>query len=105
MKTYYHATDYNNLISILSNGIKANQYDGLVYLCEKPEDAAKFLVVRGIKHIAVFKVKVYKYDEDKVIETFDHNPMFFKCRAFGYQGDISSDLIKPVMEYDLRNKT
>ena len=102
MKTYYHATEYTNLISITDNGIKANNFEGIVYLCEESDDAAKFLAIRGIKDIVTFKVKIYKADEDKIIETFDHNPYIFKCRAFGHIGDISPDLIEPHLRYDLR---
>ncbi|MBO5387553.1 MAG: hypothetical protein J6A59_05360 [Lachnospiraceae bacterium] len=101
MKTYYHATDYSNLASILDTGLKASKIDGLVYLAKTEEDALKFVVLRGYTKIVTFKIKIYKRDEDKVIETFDHNPNFFKCRSFGYVGDISPDKIVPSKRYDL----
>ena len=42
-KVYYHATSYENLGSILVDGIKASDIDGVVYMTEKEEDAIKFL--------------------------------------------------------------
>lgn len=53
--TYYHATPYENLVSI---------------------------VVDGILTVEVL------IDSEKVEETFDHSLQFFKCKAFGYKGDI-----------------
>ena len=99
MKVMYHATDYDNLYSILENGLKVNSIDGLVYLAETPEDALKFVCLRGYKKIVSFKVKIYKKDEDKLIETFDHSYNFFKCRSFGYMGNIPPEHIEPYMQY------
>ena len=100
MRTYYHATDYGNLISILDNGLKASKLDGLVYLAETEEDALRFVVLRGYKKVVTFKVKIYKRDEDKIIETFDHSQRFFKCKSFGYMGDISPNNIIPSKTYE-----
>lgn len=101
MKIYYHATDYNNLNSIIRNGLTASPIDKMVYLAETEEDAVKFVILRGYKDIVTFKVKVYKRDENKVIETFDHSYNFFKCRAFGYKGNISPDNIIPSRKYTI----
>lgn len=98
-KIYYHATPYENLGSIVCNGIKANNIEGLVYLCEKEEDAIKFLAIRGIRNFCTFKVIIKK--PKFLIETFDHNYMFFKCRCFGYQGDIPADWIEPSKKWEL----
>lgn len=100
MKVLYHATDYNNLISILEHGLKPG-YDEVVYLAETPEDALKFVCLRGYKNIVTLQVKIYKKDEDKIQETFDHNYNFFKCRAFGYYGTIPPKNITPLMKYEL----
>ena len=100
MRTYYHATDYNNLVSILDHGLKASKLDGLVYLAETEEDALKFVVLRRYKKVVTFKIKIYKRDEDKIIETFDHSQRFFKCRSFGYIGNISPDSIIPSKKYE-----
>lgn len=95
--TLYHATSYDNLDSIIDNGIRKSA-EGIVYLADSFENAAKFLWVRMIPDIIVFKVEV---DEDKVEEQFDHNYNFFKCRAYGYKGDIGTSMIdfSNVMRY------
>lgn len=95
MKTYYHATDVNNLASILNTGLEARNPENIVYMTEKPDDALKFVALRFYPEILVVKIKIPKKLEHKVIETFDHNPNFFKCRAFGYQGDIPTSMIEP----------
>lgn len=97
-RTYYHATAYENLIPIVENGIRKG-CDGLVYLCEKEEDALKFLYVRGIKNVVTFKVNIRK--PENIVETFDHSEAFFKCRCFGYVGDISASWVKPSKKYVL----
>lgn len=98
MRYMYHATSMDKLVDILETGLKPG-VDGVVYLCEKPFDAAKFLIVRGLKEIIVFKVKIYKKDEKKIVETFDHNTAYFKCRAYGYQGEIKPSNIEQVIKY------
>lgn len=79
-KTYYHATPFENLESIMDQGIRKSR-DGVVYLTEKPEEATRFVVIRGYVDILVCEVQV---KEDLVEETFDHSEVFFKCRAYGY---------------------
>lgn len=101
MKIYYHATDYNNIASILENGLVANTYENLVYLTEKEEDAVKFVALRGYSKVVTLKVKIYKSDEHNIIETFDHNEAIFKCKAFGHRGSIPSKQITPSKIYDL----
>ena len=79
------------------NGIYASKYDGLVYMTEKEEDAVKFVLIRGIKHIVTFKIKVK--DSSKVIQTFDHSKEFFKCDCYGYIGDVGPHMIEPSSQY------
>jgi streptogramin lyase len=99
MKIFYHATARDNLVNIISNGIKAG-CDGCVYMTEKEDEAVRFVAIRGVPEIVTFKIKVYKKDMDKVQETFDHSQVFFKCRSFGYYGDISPDNIEPLNIWD-----
>ncbi len=87
LATYYHATPYENLESILENGIKRG-VDGVVYLTEGRDEAMRFLLIRGYRDILTVEVLI---DSENVDEMFDHNPNFFKCRAFGYKGDIKPD--------------
>lgn len=103
MKIFYHATAYENLFDILDNGIEARNIEGIVYLCEKPEDAIKFLAIRGVTDIVTLKVRIYKKDYDNIIETFDHNHNFFKCRAFGFKGNIPASNVQPHLRYNLNN--
>lgn len=86
-KSYYHATPFENLGSIFEKGI-CKGYDGVVYLTEKPEEAVRFVAIRGCKKILVIEVRV---EEDMVSESFDHSQLFFKCRAYSYPNDISID--------------
>lgn len=83
----YHATDFDNLWSILENGIKAS-FEGGVYLTDQPQTAATFVALRGMERIVAIPVEV-----DYVIETFDHDPRLFKCRAYMTTCDISADQI------------
>ena len=100
MKIMYHATDYDNVLGIMEEGIKPGA-DGLVYLCEDALDAMKFPYIRGVKHMVTCKIKLSKREWTRVMETFDHSPAFFQCRAFGYQGVIPPENILEYMEYNL----
>lgn len=79
MSRYFHATDFQNLCSIMEQGLKLS-YDGVVYLCEKAEDALKFAVIHCIPKILVIEVDV---DDSNIVETFDHSEVFFKCKCYG----------------------
>ena len=96
----YHATSMGNLCDIMNSGVLPGP-DGVVYMCEKPEDSAKFLAVRGIRNILVCEIKVLKRDEKLIHETFDHSERFFKCRAFGYAGHIKPEMVVNYYKYEL----
>lgn len=100
MRYLYHATDFKNAESILVNGIKPSA-DGVVYMTENPIDCVKFLAIRGIRDIIVFRVKILKRDEVNIIETFDHNKRIFGCRCFGYIGRIEHDKINKCLIYKI----
>ena len=85
LKSYYHATPFENLNSILRTGIKKG-CDGVVYLAETPEEAARFVAIRGCSKILAVEVLL---EEEMVEESFDHSQLFFRCRAFAYPEDIS----------------
>ena len=65
----------------------------------KPEDAAKFLLVRGIKNLAIFEVNIRK-NSKSLAESFDHSFTFFKCRAFIYTKDIPLENITNYAVYN-----
>lgn len=94
-KTYYHATPFENLESIMDQGIHKSR-DGVVYLTEKPEEATRFVFIRGYVDILVLEVQV---EENMVEETFDHSEAFFHCRAYGYSKDITPDEITNYIKY------
>lgn len=95
--TYYHATPFENLESILDQGIHRG-CDGIIYLTTEPQDAAKFVAIRGYKEILVCKVEL---EEDQVFETFDHNEKFFGCKAYGYVDHIAAHDIRDYLKYEL----
>ena len=97
IKTYYHATSFENLDSIFEKGIQTG-CDDVVYLCEKPDEAARFVAIRGYKKILVVGVNL---KEDMVEESFDHSQAFFKCRAYMYPENISVDEFDKAMTYEL----
>lgn len=94
MKTYYHATNFSNLASILNSGIELRNVEQCVYLCEKPEDCLKFAILHDELDILVCKCVCDKKD---IIEAFDHDEYFFKCRCFAS--------IKPIPEKDIVSYT
>lgn len=95
-KTYYHATPFENLESIMDQGIHRG-CDGVVYLTEKPEEAARFVAIRGYYPILVLGIEL---EEDMISESFDHNPVFFGCRAYTYPEDIPADEITEFLKYE-----
>lgn len=98
MKTYYHATSVNNQNSILANGLKVG-IDGIVYMTEDEKDAFKFAAAHGVPLIVIFKIGIPNTYKNRIIETFDHNYDFFKCRAWGYTEDIPAEWIKVESYY------
>lgn len=98
MKTkLWHATAYDNLASIVENGIFCG-CEGLVYACETAEDAAKFVAIRGIKTILCAQFEV---DENDVHESFDHAQAFFKCKAYYVQHNIKSESLVDFRKFEL----
>ena len=96
-KTYYHATPFENLESIMEKGILKG-CDGVVYLTEKPDEAVRFIALHGFRKILVLGVEL---EEDLVSESFDHNFLFFKCRAFTFPENIPADEITEFLKYEL----
>lgn len=99
---FYHATDYKNMNNIFVNGIKRGP-EGFIYLCKNPDEAARFIVIRGVRKIVSIAVDI---DGRKVKESHDHNEAFFKCKAYTYNNDISASqiVLEECIKYDLDNK-
>lgn len=84
IKKYYHATSEECAKSIVRDGkIKCNY--GEIFLAETIDDALKFLFFRQLDKVVIFEVEL---DENKVVESFDHNAAFFGCRAWMTFEDI-----------------
>lgn len=100
MKKFYHATTNEKLSKILKEGLRADlNIEGIVYLCERPEDAAKFLLVRGYKDCIVLECEL---DERELEEQFDHSQSFFKCKCWGLSRNVKPDeFTMEVRRYEL----
>lgn len=66
-KRYYHAATPEIMRKIVADGAIKRGWDGYVYICEKPEDAVKFVAIRHT--IQVFdgcaeEIAEYKCKED-----------------------------------------
>ena len=98
MKKFYHATPFENLVSILDEGIHRGA-DGVVYLADNPKAAVKFVCLRCWDPILVVEVEL---DEAEVEESFDHSYEFFKERAWTYPKDIPRQELKDFQRYEVR---
>lgn len=65
----------------------------------KPEDAAKFVAIRGHDEVEVIEVIL---PANKVKESFDHSVQFFQCKAFMYEEDIKVRPNAEVVEYSFK---
>lgn len=99
--TLYHATDYNNLVSILDKGIKPG-CDGVVYCCLTVKDCMKFLYFRRdfVKSVVIFELEID--DTENIVETFDHSEAFFKCKCYGVTRVVHTSEIRNMKLIDLQ---
>lgn len=95
---YYHAATPETMMKITNDAVLKRGWDGLIYLCRKPEDAAKFVAIRGNKRIDVIEVKL---NEKDVEESNDHSEAFFGCKAYTYAGDIPLNGREKISEYEV----
>lgn len=98
-KKYYHAATPETMEKIIADGVVKRGWDGCVYICEKPQDAAKFVAIRGHDEVAVIEVIL---PANKVKESFDHSVQFFQCKAFMYEEDIKVRPNAEVVEYSFK---
>lgn len=78
-KKYYHAATPETIEKIIADGVVKRGWDGCVYLCEKPQDAAKFVAIRGHDEVAVIEVIL---PANKVKESFDHSVQCLRENGF-----------------------
>lgn len=81
-KKYYHAAIPETMEKIIADGVVKRGWDGCVYLCEKPQDAAKFVAIRGHDEVAVIEVIL---PANKVKESFDHSVQVIDCGKGRYR--------------------
>ncbi len=101
IKKYYHATTEQNMKKIVADREIRKSWDGIVYLCDQPLDACKFLLVRGITKMCVIEVCI---PESKVQLSCDHSISFFECEAFVHKGSIKLTGKEKVFEYEFESK-
>lgn len=53
----WHATDYQNIASIMEKGIIPNPYNE-VFFADNPASAMMFLVIRGYTHIVAVRIHI-----------------------------------------------
>ena len=100
----YHATDSENIDSILKHGILA-KFEG-VYLTDSIESAVRWVGIRFLgtdKEIAVIKVKISKKE---VEEGCDHSPLMIKIFGVGksylHPKNITTDKIVEITTLKLK---
>ena len=102
MVKYYHGTSYTNLLKIIEDGKIKKSMEGIVYLAKTQEEAFRFVALRYMtEDIAVIELEL---DEKNIEETFDHSPIFFKAKAYGYEGDISIDHATNCWKYPIEER-
>lgn len=94
---FYHTTTSTAVESIRKDGVIKAGVMGDVFLCRKPLDACKFLILRGMPVIYVVEVDLRRSD---VVESHDHAESFFGCKAYVHRGDIPLHGLTPVRAYD-----
>lgn len=94
---FYHASPREAMESIVEEGRIRKSVDGCVYLCKRPEDSCKFLLIRGMRKMSVIEVEI---SESKVKESNDHAESFFQCKAYTHDGDIKLNGAERVWDYE-----
>lgn len=97
---WYHATTEEGYQSILKDLEIKPGFDGCVYLCEKPEEAARFVILRTFSTAIVLGIELP--DDADIQESFDHSQSFFQCKAYTYESSIHADNIVSVSEYVMK---
>lgn len=94
---FYHAAPREAMEKIVAEGKIRKSWDGVVYLCKEAVDSCKFLIIRGMREMSVIEVDI---DEDRVAESHDHSEVFFRCKAYMNDGDITLNGNERVWDYE-----
>lgn len=105
IRRMYHCTLIDNMYSIKTEGLKRGM-DGVIYLTEKPEDAAKFLAARMIapERMRIIEIHRRHFDEGFLEESTDHSERFFGCKAYMYGKDVPAKIIRKCNVYVMELK-
>jgi hypothetical protein len=105
IRRMYHCTVIENMYNIKVEGLQRGM-EGVIYLAEKPEDAAKFLAVRGIapERMRIIEIHRRHFDEGFLEESTDHSERFFGCKAYMYGKDIPAKIIRKCNVYVMELK-
>lgn len=102
----YHGTKFENMLSILSEGLEPRNMERGTYFANTSQYAAAFMNLYGVQDIVVFAVDADDLDPDLLEEGVDHNPIFFPddLEVWLYRGHIEPDLIdeEQILRYDMR---
>ncbi len=95
---FYHYTLRENFINgtdecISVQGIKASM-EGGVHCCKTPEECLEFACINPLNIGKEICIIPFEWDENKVTETFDHNPEYIHARSFITDGDVPKDRIE-----------
>lgn len=101
MTQYYHACTPETWDKIMASGEVRKSWDGCVYLCTSPDEAARFVALRlmGTGDNTIIVLEFDDLDESNIEEVFDHNPNFWRCRCWGYFDNIPLYEVGNVYEY------
>lgn len=89
IKKFYHVTKLTNIDFILEEGLKTG-CDGCIFLADSPDNAYKFLKVRGvsINDVAIIEILSKNLDKSKLDYSYDHSESFFGCKAYIYTTNL-----------------
>ena len=97
---YYHFTAPDNFVSIKETGLAENSF-----LCNSLEDCFTFINLYAHLYTDVFVLKVDAsgLDDDKLLESYDHNKDLLKADAFIYLDNIDPSLIELHEAYKIES--
>lgn len=91
----YHATDYDNLASIIVDGLQPSG-EG-IFFAEGFEQALAFMFLRNYSPVVVLELEI---DESELRESFDHSESRF-CKLFGLESCKAWVYHSPIPAHEL----
>lgn len=104
----WHATEFDNLSSIIELGLEVRGWDRVTYFANEPHYAAGFLRMRMRRHVLVVGVDEKLLKSELLGIGSDHAAAFYPddLVVTTYAADIPPDLIDfdSALEFDFRNE-